>query len=39
MNKQFNIKTHCIYCGSESFDSDSKTETTFLVLNAENRIL
>lgn len=28
MNKQFNIKTHCIYCGSELFDSDTKTETT-----------
>ncbi len=28
MNKQFTIKTRCIYCGSESFDSDTQTETT-----------
>lgn len=28
MNKQFTIKTHCVFCGSESFDTETKTETT-----------
>ena len=28
MDKQFTIKTHCLYCGSNLFDTDSKNDET-----------
>lgn len=28
MDKKFTIKTHCLYCGSNLFDTDSKNDET-----------
>lgn len=30
MDKKFTIKTHCLYCGSDLFDTDSKNDKTII---------